>query len=45
MNAYIAFLVLIFVMAGFFPKIIRRPWVLVILCILLCLSFYSPRFF
>lgn len=45
MNAYIAFLVAIFLMAGFAPKIIKKPWVILILCVLLCLSFYSPRFF
>lgn len=45
MSAYIAFLVLIFLLAGFAPKILRRPWVIITLCVLLCLSFYSPRFF
>ena len=45
MNNYILFLIFTFVMAGVAPKIIRRPWFLTQICVLLCLSFYSPRFF
>ena len=45
MTIYIGFLVFVFVMGGLAPKLMRRPWVLALICLALCVSFYSTRLF
>jgi len=44
-NLYIAFLLVVFVLAGVAPKLMRRPWVLILLSLVLCAGLYSPQVF
>jgi hypothetical protein len=43
--AFLAFLVATFVLAGIAPRAIRRPWVLLVMCLLVAASLYSTRLF